>query len=454
MIPAVLAFMIAITVMTLIGYLAVDLLLSSERFSRLLMWALAPAVGAGICSLVYFLFRRPMFTVEAILLITLSASFVWRHGLPRPSLSALMKPRVSIFGLILAGVLVWSVSESIQRMERIPHGGWDGFAIWNSHARYLYRLGPSWQHHLQDTFHGDYPLLLPSMLARLWRYAGQDVPELGGLFGILFSFSGILLLGAVLTELRGARAGVLMALTLLTTPVYLYQATHQEADVPLSVFLLGAVALFYLYFERDEKDPGLLVLAGFMAGSAGWTKNEGLLFIVAIAVVSLLPVFRSPRATMRRAGLLFAGLLLPLAIHVFFKLAIAPANDLTGNRNTAELVQKALTLDRHAIVFGNFLEKSWQLGRQGIHPGIPILAFFVFMGIDRRVLRSSAWRSGGAILGIILAGYYWVYVLTPQPLVWHLDSSLPRLLIQLWPSVILIAGLATRQTTLDSLQLT
>jgi hypothetical protein len=449
-VPIMLAFTIAFAAMTVIGYLTVDLLLSSERFSRRLMWALAAPVGAGICSLVLFLFRRPMFTVEAMLLITLSSIFVWRHGVPRPRLSALTRPRVSVLGLLLAVALMWVVTESLQRMERIPHGGWDGFAIWNSHARYLYRMGQSWQDHLQNTFHGDYPLLLPSMVVRLWRYAGEGAPELGGLFGVLFPFCGIFLLGAVLAELRGVRAGLLMASVLLTTPVYLYQSTHQEADVPLSVFFLGTVALLCLYFEREEKDRGLLVLAGFMAGCAAWTKNEGLLFILAVVVVLLLPVFWKPHVTVRRLGLISAGLLLPLAVHVFFKVAIAPPNDLTGNRNYAELAQKALTVDRHAIVFGNILEKSWEFGGSGIHPAIPIVAFFSLAGIDRRALRRPAWRAGAAILGFVLAGYYWVYVLTPhQDLVWHLNSSLSRLLVQLWPSVILLAGLATRQRQIE-----
>ena len=445
-VPVMLAFAIAFGSMTVIGYLTVDLLLSSERFSRRLMWALAPPVGAGICSLVLFLFRRPMFTVEAMLLITLSSIFVWRHGLRPPSLSALTRPRVSVLGLLLAVALMWVVTESLQRMERIPHGGWDGFAIWNSHARYLYRMGQSWQDHLQNTFHGDYPLLLPSIVVRMWRYAGEGAPELGGLFGVLFPFCGIFLLGAVLAELRGVRAGLLMAGVLLTTPVYLYQGTHQEADVPLSVFFLSTIALLCLYFEREEKDRGLLVLAGFMAACAAWTKNEGLLFILAVVFVLLLPVFRRPQATLRRLGLIFAGLLLPLAIHIFFKLAIAPPNDLMGNRNYTELVQKALTVDRHGIVFGNILEKSWKFGGSGIHPAIPILSFLALAGIDRRAFRLPAWRAGASILGIVLAGYYWVYVLTPhQDLVWHLNSSLSRLLLQLWPSVILLAGLATRQ---------
>jgi hypothetical protein len=39
--------------------------------------------------------------------------------------------------------------------------------------------------------------------------------------------------------------------------------------------------------------------------------------------------------------------------------------------------------------------------------------------------------------GLMLAGYYAVYLLSPQDLAWHLDSSLVRLLLQVWPLALL-----------------
>ena len=48
---------------------------------------------------------------------------------------------------------------------------------------------------------------------------------------------------------------------------------------------LSSLALLCLYSERAPGESGLLVLAGFMAGCAGWTKNEGLLFISALLCI-------------------------------------------------------------------------------------------------------------------------------------------------------------------------
>ena len=43
-----------------------------------------------------------------------------------------------------------------------------------------------------------------------------------------------------------------------------------------------------------------------------------------------------------------------------------------------------------------------------------------------------------AILGLMMVGYFFVYVMTPLDLGYHLATSLNRLFLQLWPSVIFL----------------
>jgi hypothetical protein len=436
------SFTLGLVVMTLLGYF-ITAHFCRGLFSGWVTWALAPATGAGICSLIGFAFRRPMFTIEFGLLIVFSAAWLLKHGTRAFVPSSLAAWRAPILGLFLAGAMGWALADSIVRIEKTPHGAWDGWAIWNSHARFVYRDGPAWQDGIQTTFHADYPLLQPLMTARSWRYAGTDVPDLGGLFCILFALSGVALLGAALAELRGESIGLLMALVLIGTPLYLVHATDQEADVTLSVFFLSAIALICLYFERAPDRPGILALSGFMAGSAGWTKNEGLLFIVAALALLLFPVLRQPRTALHRAAAFSAGLALPLAAIIFFKVSIAPVNDLIADRQYAEMVDKLMNVDRYLITFGNVLRTSWNFGGWILHPVVPLLAFIALRGVDRQTLRSPGWLSGAGILAIVLAGYCAVYVLTPMDLQWHLSSSLERLLMHFWPSALLLAGLAT-----------
>ena len=438
-----LSFSAAFGVMTLIGYLIADLLLPAPRFSGWLAWAFAPAIGAGACSFIIFVFRRPMFTIETVLLVVLSAAWVRRHGFPFRNVRRLRGYTISITGLAIAGCCGFVLSTCLERVARIPHGGWDGWAIWNSHSRYLYRDGQQWHLHIQNTYHGDYPLLLPLNVSRLWRYAGTEVPDLGGLFSVLFVFSGVAILAAVLAGLRKTSMSFWAPLFLLTTPNFMISSVYQEADVPLSIFFLATIGLLSLYFDDPGNSRGALVLAGFMAGCAGWTKNEGLLFILAVSIALLFPIFWRPRGTLQRYLLFSAGLLLPLAVNMFFKLTIAPQNDLAGNRAIPEVVEKILNPERHATIFEDFARRSWNFGGWGIQPVLPLAVFVVLKGVHRRLLSLPAWWTGVATLGIVLLGYYCVYVLTPMDLRWHLDSSLPRLMVHLWPSFLLLMGIAT-----------
>ena len=267
---------------------------------------------------------------------------------------------------------------------------------------------------------------------------------MGGVVGILFTLSGVAVLLGMLAELRDTTLAVLVSLLLLGTPFYLEYGVSQSADVPLSLYILSTVALMCLHSKRAPGRLGLLVLAGFMAGCAGWTKNEGLLFIVATATALLLPVVVRPWQTLGRFAAFFAGLLAPLAVILWFKLAVAPQNDLMENRQYTELVEKLFSPSRHVTILENFSSTFWSFGNWMIHPAIFLLVFIALRGIDRATVRSFGWIGGVFVFAVVLAGYYAVYVLTPIDLQLHLDSSLPRLFLQLWPALLLLAGLAAR----------
>ena len=47
----------------------------------------------------------------------------------------------------------------------------------------------------------------------------------------------------------------------------------------------------------------------------------------------------------------------------------------------------------------------------------------------------------------MLASYYVVYVTTPHPQSWHVETSFARLLAQLWPTGVLAVGIGTANRT-------
>jgi general stress protein CsbA len=277
--------------------------------------------------------------------------------------------------------------------------------------------------------------------ARFWRYTGGEVPEAGAFLGIALAFCSIAVLALTLAELRNARVGTLMALVLVGTPNYLDYATSQYADIPIGFFFLGALALIVLHFERE---PGpermrILAFAGFFAGCAGWTKNEGIVFLVAASAALLLPVIRERSETLRRFAAFAAGAALPVLVIVLFKLT-NPVNNYVVAYEPGKL-QKALDWDRHAMILRYLGQFIFSFGGWSFSPYIPLILLIIVTGISWRVFRSQGWLTIVLTLVFLSAGYYFVYLTTPVPLKIHIESSLDRLLLQLWPSLLLAAGL-------------
>jgi hypothetical protein len=435
-------FLVSTSICLALGYFAASFFWPRE-LSRATLWTFAWPMGAGLCSLIFFLFRRPMFTIEIALLLCLAAAW-WLKRLVGPSHSraSLTLPSVC---LLAAGIVGFVVAGLLFIVHQDPHGDWDAFAIWNSHARYLYRDGPAWQTDIQNSFHPDYPLLVPSMNARAWRYAGEEIPETGGWLGVAYTLSALAVLTAVLAELRGLRIAMIVGSVLLGTPFFLEYGVMQSADVPLSLYFLSTLALFCLYSERGRDKPGLLVLSGFMAGCAGWTKNEGLVFMFALAVSILAPVFVSPWATLRRLRAFAAGLALPLVVIVIFKLMVGLPRDYTAGRRYDEIVEKVFSSDRHLAIVSNFAKTFWSFGEWMVHPLIPLLIFVALSLAGLAAMRSFGWLTSAGALVLVFAGYYAIYVIATYELQYLLDASNSRLFLHLWPPFLLLAGLLAVQ---------
>ena len=437
-------FTLAVLVAVVIGYLIVDCL-CPRRYPRWLVLAFAPLTGLGMCSLIVFFFRRPMTTVDALLLIAL---LIFWYRSRRPSLAGyrdVSSWSVPIFAVVFAVVLGWSVASSVIHVERYPNGLTDGWAIWNSHAKYLAAGGKTWAVDIQNTFHPDYPLLLPGSVVHAWRYIGNNSPEASGFLGILFDLASIGVLLATLTRLRSPAIGLLMAFILLGTPAYTNNAATEYADVPLAAFIVSAIALLCLY-ESDESRPlGIIALAGFMAGCAAWTKNEGTPFVIATVAVLLVPIFWSASATVRRIAGFAAGFALPLAAIVYFKLTIAPPNDIFSNRTSADLLAKISDSSRYLMILKSYRQTGWTFGDWVFNPILPLLAFIGLSGVDTSVWRSYCWRAGVVIVVLLQLVYFAIYVITPLGLTYHLNSSLDRLMMHVWPSCLLLAGMMARK---------
>lgn len=420
--------------------------------------ALALGFGPGIVSCLYFawcLFLRPRsrfyFLAEALLLIFL-IGLVWmlRRREPeeysRPAFSRWDRTLCGIFGVFL----VLAVARFIQQILMQPHGIQDAWNIWNMRARFLFRGGPAWTDLFSTELywlnHADYPFLLTAGVARAWSFIGSEtvlVPALQAGFYAL-SLIGVVFFGVA--KQRGWGQAALAGIALTSPPIFVLLSGWQIADVPLALWMTVTILLLNRIALTPSVSitPGQLALFGLASGLAAWTKNEGipwlLLAITGWAVIQAWRHFLFRRHH-RHALWILAGAALPLLVLGYLKLALAPSSDLFADQTSASMIQRLLEPQRLAMT-GAYIFRALfgdsPIGLQVV-PMIPIMAglFLLFYPHNERKTPASRIIPGLVLLmqGIV---YIAIYLITPHDLVWHLRTSVDRLVFHLTPPLILL----------------
>jgi hypothetical protein len=355
----------------------------------------------------------------------------------RPRRPFLLPAAIAAVFLVSAA---WIGIRLIDVVRSNPHGEWDASAIWNLRAKYL-AGSLDWRFVISPPpeAHPDYPLLLSAFNARSWRLSGNMSwfgPAVTGL--ALFATLVALIVGS-LAMIAGTEAAIMGGFLLLSFKPVLFWAPSQYADIPLACYFLGALALIWM----DAVTPAnrwALPWAGCFAGFAAWTKNEGEVFSVALIAaffgVSVLKEHSITKAFDRWRGLL-AGAAPWLILSLGFKAWASAPSDLAAE-TTGEALSKMADPSRYAAIAGAFANHLLKMGEVPGHP-------LILLSILSLVLTWKTKRSHGAapwtaaiVLSAMLASYFAVYVVTPNDLEWHLNTSLDRLLLQVWPAAVLL----------------
>ncbi len=328
-----------------------------------------------------------------------------------------------------------------------PHGDWDAWAIWNARARFLTLGYPDWHEgFLPPAAHPDYPLLLPVSVARMWALAGHDGVSVPIALAALVATLVVLLAGGAIWRESGPARGLLASAFVLASPALVRWAPTQEADVPLSLYMLLAL-VFMTAAMRRPAALSLWAFCGMSAGLAAWTKNEGLAFAIVIVLVAAYYAGRSGGRRARLAALsaLMAGAAPALFVVVRFKFSLAWHSDLIARQSVDHILRSVADQYRLEYVVSSVARELW-FGGASIIGVLPLLvAYTASSGISRR--RMTEVRPALVTLAIMLAIYVMVYVLTPHSLKWHLTTSLERLVLHLTPSVIWVGLMVARPTS-------
>jgi hypothetical protein len=398
-------------------------------------------LGLGLWSLGYFLWLWVGLSRFIFPWIELAISTVFAL-LSLPTLKLLtvsfsFRPLKSPINLVFLLVALATAALFGWQLYMNPHGYEDAWFIWNLDARFIYLAqdwkilyapgGPGW--------HPDYPLLVSLNIVSGWVILGQDSPRIQMVVTTLFTLilPGILFSG--LSLLKDTKQAALATIVLLASPMIVNYGISQQADIPVAGCVLASLVLAALYFKT--RAGNLLLLAGLTTSLTAWAKNEGYLFIFISAV--LMTVFLAALGQIRTLKNYVIGSAIPLSVILLFKFTLPVANDLFAQNNLAQFLDG----NRYLVILQKLFEVAANLGWWS---PVSLLIVLLIYGL-------LAWfdypeplivKFIGLALFLQLLGYFVIYLITPHDLLWHVNTSFERLLLQLFPAFLLLFFYATR----------
>ncbi len=315
--------------------------------------------------------------------------------------------------LILLGTLFfWYKAE--------PWGGWDAWAIWNLHAKFLF-YEDAWNNLFTNEIgwtHPDYPLMLPSLIALLWKTVGSVSPMIPALLAY-FVFVCILCLIYSSRPGKQYRYISLVGVVLLILDYhFIREASSQYADTLVGLYILLSTILLGKEANYSSK---FYLLIGFMASLPIWVKNEGIVFFVFLSFFVLINNLK------KREKILYylVGTMPMVILFSWFKIVYAPGNDITS-AISLDLLDKVFAFDKY-ITIAIYLVYTVAVK----FPLLIVFALFLFFNRPRRKIPGIVF-----VLLTSLAAYLFVYVITPYDITWHISTSLNRLIHQLYPAFV------------------
>jgi hypothetical protein len=393
-------------------------------------------VAAGITSILYFLGVIAGANPFVSLIVSGAACVAAVKWLALPLPEAGAKPPTKWLRIVFSVVLLAAMAAFVGIAMKEPHGDWDAWSIWNLHARFLARGGDHWTAMFSKDLawsHPNYPLLLPAFIAQLWSVTGAQSRFVPVMIAFLFTFLTVGALFGAVRRLRGWDQALIAGVFLLGGAELTAQGITQYADIPLAFYIVSALAL--LFFE----DVKCTVLAGALTGFAAWTKNEGLLFLIALLLARCIARlrFRESAKLPREIGWIAAGAVPALATLALFKIKYAPADDLLLSHKAGELMARATDFGRYITVIEAFVEALFRAGGFLV-PGIIVLGVYAWLvGFKPDAKQRVGLATVIIAVAIMLLGDFAVYVLFPNDVNWQLGTSMPRVFFQVWPAALL-----------------
>jgi hypothetical protein len=429
-----------------------------DDVNRRLIFNLSLPIGIGISSYMFVLLNLIglsiyfIITVELLICIYLLIK-QYRFILPvlsnKSNLSLIFQQNIITLILLVVYIYSWLMNAGIFYFDSVkePHGLWDAWSYWNMKAKFICRAPDNWPniiHQLNsEDFHGDYPLMQSAFIAKSWILFGKESVWIPIITSFCFTFCSFGLLSSAVGFFTSLRKGLIAGLVLLATPFFITLGDAQYADVTVGFFFLATIVFIALAekasFEKDRNY--FFIAAGVMSSMAAWSKNEGLLFILCLIIARSITKIKKGPELKNELKFLVIGMLPIMTLLLFYKFAIAPPNDLIKSHGET-IFTKLTDVSRYKLIGMWFMERIRNFGEWIINPWWLLLVPLFFPGFNNGNKTVYIYF----LIFLMIAGYFFSYVISYIDLTFHLSTSLHRLFFQLFPAFIFVLFMSLKKT--------
>jgi len=422
------------------------LLQTAPRLNGFECFCLSWLFGCGTVSVLLFVCGTLVSGLTLQVLVTVCCVAIgfwgWKMG-QRSQVQFVFPLPTSPMQWLLVGVVALQIS-AIFFISCKHTLGWDGLINWEIKARYAFLNGGSVpaQYYQSDSrvfTHPQYPLMIP--MTELWLYLWMGEPNQ---FGVKAIFPFFYATGATLLALLGGRLagrpwpGYLAAVLLFFVPFITDDnggVVVGYADFPLSVFYLVAIGYLLLFLAAGESRHFYIYAASLAL--LPWTKREGSILWLVGGVAGALVLWRNKHSY--RAWLILA--LTPLILLAW--------------RVYLRVLQTFDLDDFMAVSFGTLrlnAGRAIPIGRELLFEMVRLSNWSLFwLVVVAAFLYRVARRKDFCLLILFIAVFAPIALYASsyffsghKDYLWHIGTSLPRLLLQMVLVAWLVVALALR----------
>lgn len=386
-------------------------------------------LGAYSVILFFFMLIKIPLTRVVVLFPIILLPLVLYKITSAPWKNLLPAKKLNIYSFILLALTVLILFFGITHIMKLPIYDRDGLGIWLTKAKMITLDNTIFSENFLDPYrihdHPRYPLLLPILESAY--FISSDIDETG--VKILFIYIWVLMLGVLYEFInkKSLNAALIAIIIFSLIPAYYTMSDGSldtgYADIPLSLFYLGAIIFLYNYLYLGEKK--FLLGTGLCLAFAIFTKNEGGAFALSTFIIFFF--IKKKKADILTLAL---AILLPVIPWLITVLHLPELY-------TEHYLSYVPAFFRHlhrvpVIIKATFLEilnpKHWGI----FWP----LSIFIFIYSKPKKIDSYLLAN----IGILFILYLGIFLITPWEVEFQMKIVLPRMLLHIAPAIMFLAA--------------